>query len=298
MFLFLATNIAIILVITVIIFILEHYFGIRVTSNTANGYGSLFVFALLFGFSGSFLSLAISRWMAKRMYDIKLISESRLMDYDSKIQTVYTTIAQIAKQNDITMPEVGIYESEDPNAFATGPSKNKSLVAISTGLLSSMTTTEVEGVIAHEMSHILNGDMVTMTLLQWVLNTFVIFFARIIGEFIDKAIFKNEEWQGWGYFITVMVLEMILGLLASLVLMAFSRHREYRADEGSARLVGKDKMILALKRLKYVVTNKTIGDDGKLTAFKIHSEKGFMSLFMSHPNLDDRIKNLENNYQL
>jgi len=298
MFLFLATNIAIILVITAIIFILEHYFGIRITSNTANGYGSLFIFSLLFGFAGSFLSLALSRWMAKRMYDIKLLSESRLMDYDSKTQTLYATIAQIAKQNDITMPEVGVYESEDPNAFATGPSKNKSLVAVSTGLLSSMTTPEIEGVIAHEMSHILNGDMVTMTLLQGVLNTFVIFFARIIGEFIDKTILKNEEGQGWGYFITVMILEIILGMLASLVLMAFSRHREYHADEGSARLVGKDKMILALKRLKYVVTNKEIEDDGKLTAFKIHSEKGFMSLFMSHPPLDDRIKNLENNYQL
>lgn len=298
MFLFLATNIAIILVITAIIFILEHYFGIRVTSSAANGYGSLFIFALLFGFAGSFLSLAISRWMAKRTYAIELLSESRLMDYDSKTQAIYTTVAQIAKQNDITIPEVGIYESEDPNAFATGPSKNKSLVAVSTGLLSSMTTAEIEGVIAHEMSHILNGDMVTMTLLQGVLNTFVIFFARIIGEFIDKAILKNEEGQGWGYFITVMVLEIILGMLASLVLMTFSRYREFRADEGSARLVGKDKMILALKRLQYIVTNKEIVDDGKLAAFKIHSEKGFMSLFMSHPSLDDRIKNLENNYQL
>jgi heat shock protein HtpX len=269
-----------------------------VTSSAANGYGSLFIFALLFGFAGSFLSLAISRWMAKRTYAIELLSESRLMDYDSKTQAIYTTVAQIAKQNDITIPEVGIYESEDPNAFATGPSKNKSLVAVSTGLLSSMTTAEIEGVIAHEMSHILNGDMVTMTLLQGVLNTFVIFFARIIGEFIDKAILKNEEGQGWGYFITVMVLEIILGMLASLVLMTFSRYREFRADEGSARLVGKDKMILALKRLQYIVTNKEIVDDGKLAAFKIHSEKGFMSLFMSHPSLDDRIKNLENNYQL
>lgn len=192
-FLFLATNLAIILIITAIIFVLEHYFGIRVTSSTANGYGSLFVFSLLFGFAGSFLSLAISRWMAKRMYDIKLLSESRLMDYDSKMQAMYTTIAQIAKQNNITMPEVGIYESTDPNAFATGPSKNKSLVALSTGLLDSMTTTEVEGVIAHEMSHILNGDMVTMTLLQGVLNTFVIFFARVIGKIIDEVVFKNEE---------------------------------------------------------------------------------------------------------
>lgn len=297
-FLFLMTNIAIILIITAIIFVLEHYFGIKVTPNTSNGYGSLFIFALLFGFAGSFLSLAISRWMAKRTYDIQLISESRLMDYDSKTQMVYMTVAGIASRNGITMPEVGVYESEDPNAFATGPSKNKSLVAVSTGLLSSMTSSEIEGVIAHEMSHILNGDMVTMTLLQGVLNTFVIFFARIIGEIIDKTVLKNDEGQGWGYFITVMVLEMVLGILASTILMAFSRHREYRADEGSSRLVGKDKMILALKRLQHVVASKEIIDDGKLATFKIHSEKGFLTLFMSHPSLDDRIKNLENNYQL
>ena len=297
-FLFLATNIAIILVITAIIFVLERYFGFHISSNVSNGYGGLFVFSLIFGFVGSFISLAISRWMAKRAYDIQLISETRLMDYDSKTQMVYTTVSTIAKQNGIDMPEVGVYESADPNAFATGPSKNKSLVAVSTGLLESMTAPEIEGVIAHEMSHILNGDMVTMTLLQGVLNTFVIFFARIIGSIIDKTVFKNEEGNGWGYFITVIVLEIILGILASLVLMAFSRYREYRADEGSSRLVGKDKMILALKRLQYIVTNKEIVDDGKLATFKIHSEKGFMTLFMSHPDLDDRIKNLENNYQL
>ena len=297
-FLFLATNIAIILVITAIIFVLERYFGFHISSSVSNGYGGLFVFALIFGFVGSFISLAISRWMAKRAYDIQLISETRLMDYDSKTQMVYTTVSTIAKQNGIDMPEVGVYESADPNAFATGPSKNKSLVAVSTGLLESMTAPEIEGVIAHEMSHILNGDMVTMTLLQGVLNTFVIFFARIIGSIIDKTVFKNEEGNGWGYFITVIVFEIILGILASLVLMAFSRYREYRADEGSSRLVGKDKMILALKRLQYIVTNKEIVDDGKLATFKIHSEKGFMTLFMSHPDLDDRIKNLENNYQL
>ena len=297
-FLFLATNIAIILVITAIIFVLERYFGFHISSSVSNGYGGLFVFALIFGFVGSFISLAISRWMAKRAYDIQLISETRLMDYDSKTQMVYTTVSTIAKQNGIDMPEVGVYESADPNAFATGPSKNKSLVAVSTGLLESMTAPEIEGVIAHEMSHILNGDMVTMTLLQGVLNTFVIFFARIIGSIIDKTVFKNEEGNGWGYFITVIVLEIILGILASLVLTAFSRYREYRADEGSSRLVGKDKMILALKRLQYIVTNKEIVDDGKLATFKIHSEKGFMTLFMSHPDLDDRIKNLENNYQL
>lgn len=297
-FLFLVTNIAIILVVTVLVFILERYFGVQVTPNLSNGYGSLFLFALIFGFAGSFLSLAISRWMAKRAYNIQLLSESRLMDYDSKTQMVYTTIANIAKQNGINMPEVGVYESADPNAFATGPSRNRSLVAVSTGLLESMTAAEIEGVIAHEMSHILNGDMVTMTLLQGVLNTFVIFFARIIGEIIDKTILKNDEGHGWGYFLSVMILEIVFGILASLVLMAFSRHREYRADEGSSRLVGKDKMILALKRLQHIVASREIVDDGKLTAFKIHSEKGFLTLFMSHPDLGDRIKNLENNYQL
>lgn len=165
-FLFLATNIAIILVVTVIIFVLERFFHIRITPSLAGGYGGLFVFALIFGFAGSFISLAISRWMAKRMYNIKLLSESRLMDYDAKSQLVYTIVVRIARQNNIDMPEVGVYESADPNAFATGPSKNHALVAVSTGLLATMTPAEIEGVIAHEMSHILSGDMVTMTLLQ------------------------------------------------------------------------------------------------------------------------------------
>lgn len=292
------TNIAIILVISAIIFVLEHFLGIRISPNMNNGYASLFVFALVFGFAGSFISLAISRWMAKRAYDIKLVSESRLMDHDQKTQLVYTTVASIAKQNGIDMPEVGVYVSDDPNAFATGPSKNSSLVAVSTGLLTTMTSAEIEGVIAHEMSHILNGDMVTMTLLQGVLNTFVIFFARIIGKIIDEVVFKNENGNGWGYFLSVMILETVLGILASMVLMAFSRHREYRADEGSSKLVGKDKMILALKRLEHITTTRKIVDDGKLATFKIHAESGIVSLFMSHPSLANRIANLENNYQL
>ncbi len=194
------------------------------------------------------------------------------MDYDQKTQLVYTSVAQMARQNNISMPEVGIYTSEDPNAFATGPSKNRSLIAVSTGLLSAMTSSEIEGVIAHEMSHILNGDMVTMTLLQGVLNTFVIFFARIIGEIIDRYIFKNEDGHGWGYFLSTIVLEILLGMLASLILMSFSRYREYRADEGSSRLVGKDKMILALKRLIHITANRDIVDDGKLATFKINSK--------------------------
>lgn len=209
-FLFIVTNLAIILVVSFLIFVLEAVFGIRISRNLSDGYMSLFIFALIFGFAGSFLSLAISRWMAKRAYNITLLSESRLMDYDEKTQLVYTTVARLAKQGGIDMPEVGIYESADPNAFATGPSKNSSLVAVSSGLLASMASSEIEGVIAHEMAHILNGDMVTMTLLQGVLNTFVIFFARIIGEFIDRAILKNEDGHGWGYFISVMVLEIVL----------------------------------------------------------------------------------------
>lgn len=298
-FLFLATNIAIILVVTVIIFVLEHFFGIRITPSLAGGYGWLFIFALIFGFVGSFVSLSISRWIAKRAYDIKLLSEERLMDYDPKSQLVYTIVVRIARQNNIDMPEVGVYESVDPNAFATGPSKNRALVAVSSGLLMAMTPAEIEGVIAHEMSHILSGDMVTMTLLQWVLNTFVIFFARVLGHILDSAVFKNErEGNGWGYYISVMLLEVLLGILASLVLMAFSRYREYRADEGSAKSVGKDKMIQALKRLQYIVSSKDIIDDGKLQTFKIHSEKGYLSLFMSHPSLADRIANLESRYDI
>ena len=296
--LFILTNIAIILVISVVIFVLERTFGISISGSVGAGYQSLFIFALIFGFAGSFLSLLISRWMAKRTYDIKLLSESRLMDYDQKTQLVYTTVAGIAKHNGIDMPEVGVYVSEDPNAFATGPSKNSSLVAVSTGLLTTMTSAEIEGVIAHEMSHVLNGDMVTMTLLQGVLNTFVIFFARVIGKFIDEVILKNDQGNGLGYYISVIVLEIVFGLLASVVLMSFSRYREYRADEGSSRLVGKDKMILALKRLEHITANREVQTDGKLATFKIHSEDGFMSLLMSHPSLQSRIKNLENNYQL
>ena len=164
--LFLMTNLVIILVISAIVFVLESTLGFRISPNAAKGYQGLFVFALIFGFVGSFLSLAISRWMAKQAYDIKLISESRLMDFDTKTQLVYTTVANIARQNDIIIPEVGVYVSSDPNAFATGSSKNRSIVAVSTGLLTNLTTAEIEGVVAHEMSHILNGDMVTMTLLQ------------------------------------------------------------------------------------------------------------------------------------
>lgn len=296
--LFLITNIAVVIVLSVVAMLAERFLGIRVTGNLSGGYAGLFIFALVFGFLGSFISLAISRWMAKRAYGIEVMSESRLMDYSSKEQLVYTVVANLAKRNGIDMPEVGVYESDEPNAFATGATKNSALVAVSTGLLDAMTPAEIEGVIGHELSHILNSDMVTMTLLQGVLNTFVIFFSRIIGNFIDRVVFKDEEGNGWGYFLSVIVLEIVFGFLASLVLMAFSRHREYRADEGSARSVGKDKMIQALKRLQYITSRTEFPDDGKLNAFKISSHDGWFALLASHPSLEDRIAALEGRYDI
>lgn len=231
--------------------------------------------------------------MAKRSYGIELLSETRLMDYSPKEQLVFTTVARIAKDNGIDMPEVGTYVSADPNAFATGATKNSSLVAVSTGLLETMTPSEIEGVVGHEMAHILNGDMVTMTLLQGVVNAFVIFAARVIGGIIDKAVLKNEEGNGLGYYASVFVLEIVFSLLASLVLMWFSRHREYRADEGASKFLGKEKMIAALKRLNSLSERTEAYDDGQLATMKISSKSSFLSLFSSHPPLEKRIANLE-----
>ncbi len=233
--------------------------------------------------------------MAKTAYGIEIMSEERLMDYAPKEQLVYATVARIARDSGIAMPEVGIYESDDPNAFATGATKNSSLVAVSTGLLRAMSPEEIEGVVGHEMAHVANGDMVTMALVQGVMNAFVIFFARVIGGFVDKAIFKSEE-RGWGYYLSVIVLEIVLGILASFVVSWFSRHREYRADEGSARFLGREKMIAALKRLRSVHETTETLDDGKLAAFKISTKTPFLALLSSHPPLEDRIANLESKH--
>ncbi|MDQ1343661.1 MAG: Protease HtpX [Patescibacteria group bacterium] len=292
MFLFLAMNLAVILVLTAVSFVLERFFGIRISAN-AGGYAGLAVFALVYGFIGSFVSLWLSKWMAKNAYGITILSESRLMDYSSKEQLVYATVARIAKENGISVPEVGVYESADPNAFATGATKNSSLVAVSSGLLDSMSASEIEGVIGHEMAHILNGDMVTMTLLQGVINAFVIFAARVVGGIIDKAVFKNEEGSGIGYYATVFVLEIVFSVLASVILMWFSRYREYRADEGASKYMGKDKMIAALKRLQSLTERTEAYDDGNLATMKIASKSSFLSFFSSHPPLEKRIANLE-----
>ncbi|HRI36622.1 MAG TPA: protease HtpX [bacterium] len=296
-FLFVLMNLAIILMGSVTIWIVSAVFGINVSGylGGSDGYLGLAIFSLIFGFAGSFFSLAISRWSAKRLYGIRLLDSANLFNYPEKERLVYASVETIARQQGIDMPEVGVYDAPDPNAFATGATRNRSLVAVSTGLLDAMTPAEIEGVIAHEMAHILNGDMVTMTLLQGILNTFVIFISRVIGYALDSAMRKDEESSapGFGYYIVVMVLEIALSMLASLVLMAFSRHREYRADAGSAEFVGRDKMIAALRRLKTLTERTDAYDDGQLAAFKISARDGWLSAFSSHPSLDDRIAVLE-----
>ena len=296
--LFLLTNIAVIAVVSIILFIVERVFGISVSWYWYN-YTSLFIFALIWWFTGSFISLFMSKWMAKRAYNIQVIKSEDIVNLSDKEKTVWNIVEELSTRNRITMPEVGIYEDSEPNAFATGVSKNSSLVAVSTGLLNNMDKQEIEWVIGHEMSHILNWDMVTMTLLQGVLNTFVIFFARILANIVDSKINKDSDEPGWWYYISSIVFEILLWILASMIAMKFSRYREFRADEGSAKFVWKEKMInalIALKKMEPVLVHTTDNSDKKFAAFKIESKKGrgLASLFASHPDLDERIKALEN----
>ncbi|WP_319783961.1 protease HtpX [Oceanisphaera sp. IT1-181] len=283
--LFIATNLAVVLVLGVVLNIVFSMLGIDRSSITG-----LLVFCAVFGFGGAFISLLISKWMAKRAYNVQIIEQPR-----NEIEHwLLSTVTRQAQQAGIGMPEVGIYDSPDMNAFATGASRNSSLVAVSTGLMRSMSRDEAEAVLAHEVSHIANGDMVTMTLLQGVVNTFVMFFARIVANLISSAMNKNNEegggLGGMAYFGVVMVLELVFGMLASIIVMWFSRYREYRADEGSARLVGKDKMIAALQRLGQGSQAEL---DGSLAAFGING-RGKSELFMSHPPLEKRIQSLRN----
>lgn len=280
--LFLATNFAIVLVLGVFLNLILPAFGIQL-GNT----GVYLVFALAFGMGGSFISLAMSKWMAKRATRAEVITQPRSREEQWLLQTV----ERLAKNAGIGMPEVAIYPSPDVNAFATGASKDNSLVAVSAGLLNNMNADEAEAVLAHEVSHIANGDMVTMALVQGVLNTFVIFFARIIAEAINAFVARgNENGQGLGflgYFAVVMVMEAVFGVLASIVAMWFSRKREFRADAGSAGLVGPQKMIAALQRLKASQDSQL---EGQLVAFGIKGKA--RELFASHPSLDDRIEAL------
>lgn len=281
--LFIATNLAVVLVLGVVLNIVFSMLGI-----SRNSVGGLLVFCALFGFGGAIISLLISKWMAKRAYNVQVIEQPR----NEMEHWLLSTVTRQAQQAGIGMPEVGIYDSPDMNAFATGASRNSSLVAVSSGLMYSMSRDEAEAVLAHEVSHIANGDMVTMTLLQGVVNTFVMFFARIVANIISSTMNRDgEEGGGLGgiaYFAVVMVLELVFGILASIIVMWFSRHREYRADEGAARLVGKEKMISALQRLGQGSQAEL---EGSLAAFGING-RGKSELFMSHPPLEKRIQSL------
>ena len=285
--LFFATNIAIMVVIS-IVFRLLGLEGVLAANGVDLNLQALLVMSAVIGFSGSFISLMMSKWMAKRSMGVQLIDPQSPGGADAR--WLYDTVARQAEQAGIGMPEVGVFDSADPNAFATGASRNNALVAVSTGLLRTMSREEVEAVLAHEVSHVANGDMVTMALIQGVVNTFVIFFSRIIGHFVDRVVFKVERGHGPAFWITTIIAEIVLGILASMIVMWFSRQREFRADTGGANLAGKQKMIAALERLKGNYEGSSELPD-QLTAFGISGLRSSKlgKLFMSHPPLDERI---------
>jgi heat shock protein HtpX len=281
-FLFILTNLAVLALLTVVIFVIERVFGV---SFSQDGLGGLLVFAAVFGFGGALISLAISKWTAKQMMGVRVIAQPQ-----SEVEAwLVGAVARLAAQAHIGTPEVGIFEAEEMNAFATGARRNAALVAVSTGLLRGMSRPQLEAVLGHEISHVANGDMVTLALLQGVLNTFVIFLARIIGGVVDRAVFKNDrEESGIGFFLTTLIAQLVLGLLASIIVSWYSRQREFRADRGGANLAGTGSMIAALEALK--------GSHGEpmpqeMRAFGINTGEsgGFMRLFMTHPPLDERI---------
>ncbi|MBM4192196.1 MAG: protease HtpX [Gammaproteobacteria bacterium] len=289
--LFLVTNLAVVLVLSVVMQLLgiDQY----IAAQGGSAYG-LLVFAAVFGFGGALISLAMSKWSAKRMMGVRIIVEPR----DNRDKWLVDTVRRQAREAGIGMPEVGIFDSPESNAFATGANKNKALVAVSTGLVQTMRKEEVEAVLGHEIGHVANGDMVTLALIQGVVNTFVIFLARVIGNFIDKAVFKNENGGGIGYFVIVIVCEILLGILASVIVMWFSRKREFRADAAGALLASPQAMVGALEALKRA--QQPEGLPQQMAAFGINSgvPTGIKRFFMSHPPLDERIDALKRQHGL
>jgi heat shock protein HtpX len=281
-FLLIVTNLAVLALLGLVVFIIEGVFGIRLGQG---GTGGLLVFAAIFGFGGALISLALSKWTAKRMLGVRVIVQAQ-SDAEGWL---LRTVARLAAQAGIATPEVGIFDAEEMNAFATGARRNAALVAVSTGLLRGMPRPQVEAVLGHEVSHVANGDMVTLALLQGVLNTFVIFLARIVGGIVDRAIFRNDrEESGIGFFVATMIAQIVLGILASIIVSWYSRRREFRADRGGADLAGTGSMIGALELLK-----RSHGEPmpPQMQAFGINTGEtaGFMRLFMSHPPLEARI---------
>lgn len=283
--LFLGTNIAIIALLS-LTFSLFGIQGLLAQNGVDLNLNALMVYSAVIGFSGAFISLLISKWMAKRTMRVHVIESPS----GKTEQWLVNTVKRLAQQSNIGMPEVGIFQSHSPNAFATGWNRNNALVAVSTGLMDAMTQDEVEAVLAHEVAHVANGDMITMTLLQGVMNTFVVFLSRVIGHTVDRVVFKVERGHGPAFWIVSFIAEIVLGILAMTITMWFSRYREFRADAGAAKLVGKHKMRAALMRLNAQKGTPDMPDEMAafaITAGKIHK------LFASHPPLEDRIKALE-----
>ncbi len=283
-FLFLATNLAIIFVLSIALQLIG-FEGYLDEQGVDLNISSLLLFSAVFGFGGSFISLAISKWTAKRFTGAQVIDQPK----NSTESWLISTVQRQAENAGIGMPEVAIYDAQDINAFATGMSRNKALVAVSTGLLNAMTQDEAEAVLAHEISHVANGDMITLALIQGVVNTFVIFLSRVIGHLVDRVVFKTQRGHGPAFWITSIVAQLVLGVLASIIVMWFSRKREFRADAGAAQLAGPQKMIAALEKLRSSTGQPHLPD--QMAAFGISGTMGhgFKRLFMSHPPLEERI---------
>ena len=280
-FLLILTNFAVLLVLSISMQLL----GIdrMLAEDTGLNLQGLLLMAALFGFGGAFISLLISKWMAKMATGAQVIEVPANMTE----RWLVDTVKRQAGKAGIGMPEVAVYDSPEINAFATGWNRNNALVAVSTGLLQNMTQEEAEAVLGHEISHVANGDMVTLTLIQGVLNTFVIFLSRVVGFLVDRVLLRNERGYGIGYWLTTIVAELVLGILAAIIVAWFSRQREFRADAGGASLAGREKMIAALERLKLNQEQSQL--PAQISAFGISGGGGFLRLMMSHPPLDERI---------
>ena len=283
-FLFILTNLAVVAVISITLRLL----GVDRWVDETGGinFSALLGMSAVIGFAGSLISLAMSKWSAKRMVGAQVIENPS----DPTERWLVDTVKRQALSAGIGMPEVAIYDAPDVNAFATGWNRNNALVAVSTGLLRNMSREEAEAVLAHEISHVANGDMVTLALIQGVVNTFVIFFAKLFGYFVDRVILKNDRGHGIGMIAAEIVAQLVLGVLASMIVMWFSRQREFRADAGGANLAGRQKMIAALERLKVNHEQATLPE--QMAAFGISGGKSFAKLFMTHPPLDERIEAL------
>jgi heat shock protein HtpX len=282
-FLLIVTNVAIMLVLSLVVSVL----GLdRYLTRQGLNLQALLAFSAVLGFGGAFISLLISKWMAKRAMGVRVITNPA----NESERWLVNVVTQQAQAAGIGMPEVGIFDSPDPNAFATGANKNSALVAVSTGLLRNMRREEVEAVLGHEITHVANGDMITLTLIQGVMNTFVFFLARVIGYVVDRIILKNErDGVGIGYMATVFVAQIVLGFLAGMVVAWFSRQREFRADAGGAHLAGTNSMVGALQALKRVHSPTALPEQMKAFGINDAAPTGLQRLLMSHPPLDERI---------